>query len=471
MTNDKQFKEDGSAVLDTRPPFADGPPKQKPEQRVFLLLQGPQSPFFRRLGDALQRAGAQVIKVNFCGGDVLLWARRGALSYRGTENDWPLWVSRLMRERGVTDLLAFGLWRPRHWEAALLARQMGIRVFSLEEGYLRPNYITLEEGGNNGRSLLPHQPEDVSAMAAAAPDPPPPQQADNPLLTRFLYAMGNYHFGNVLFFPKFFHYHTHRPYCVVRELKGWFVRALKLLLGGERRYQRRWKRFDESQTPYFLFPLQLDADSQVRLYSPFSGMREAIGEVIASFARWADPELHLIVKNHPLDNGLIDYRNFVRNFARACGVEKRVHFLDIGLLDPFIRKIARFCGVERYIHFTEHNEAAAMTEKSRGLVVLNSTIGLAALQQGKPVYCVGRSIYAMPGLAQSEPFCQLKHFWANPAAPDLKLLEDFVKVVKTRALANGNFYSREGIAQAVHHSLERLGMSQPSPEETRKVGS
>ncbi|MBR5346429.1 MAG: hypothetical protein IK129_02175, partial [Deltaproteobacteria bacterium] len=139
MTSNEHFEESGAAALDKRPPLTDGNPKQEPGQRVFLLLQGPQSPFFRRLGDALQRAGAQVIKVNFCGGDVLLWARRGALSYRGSVSDWPFWVSRLMRERGVTDLLAFGIWRPLHWEAALLARQMGIRVFSMDEGYLRPN--------------------------------------------------------------------------------------------------------------------------------------------------------------------------------------------------------------------------------------------------------------------------------------------------------------------------------------------
>ena len=110
-----------------------------------------------------------------------------------------------------------------------------------------------------------------------------------------------------------------------------------------------------------------------------------------------------------------------------------------------------------------------MTGRIRGVVVLNSTMGLAALQQGKPVYCVGRSIYAMPGLAQAEPFCQLEDFWTDPVAPDPKLLEDFVKVVKTRALVNGNFYSREGIAQAVRHSLERLGMSQPSPQESPKA--
>ena len=52
--------------------------------RSFLLLQGPQSGFFRELAKGLREAGALVEKVNFCGGDVLLWGMGHAFCYRGT---------------------------------------------------------------------------------------------------------------------------------------------------------------------------------------------------------------------------------------------------------------------------------------------------------------------------------------------------------------------------------------------------
>lgn len=79
---------------------------------------------------------------------------------------------------------------------------------------------------------------------------------------------------------------------------------------------------------YFLFPLQLDSDSQVRRYSPFSGMKEAIAHVLTSFAHSAPKSMHLLIRNHPLDNGLINYRRYIRRFSHACGLEGRVHFVE-----------------------------------------------------------------------------------------------------------------------------------------------
>ena len=103
-------------------------------------------------------------------------------------------------------------------------------------------------------------------------------------------------------------------------------------------------------------------------------MKEAIACVLTSFARSAPADTHLIIRNHSLDNGLIDYAGFIASFAAACGISDRVHFIEGG-------------------------KAHQMMDKSLGVVVLNSTIGISALRQAKPVYCVGTSIYAKPGLA------------------------------------------------------------------------
>ena len=48
-------------------------PRTLPELsgRSFLLLQGPQSGFFRELAKGIREAGAIDEKVNYCGGDVL----------------------------------------------------------------------------------------------------------------------------------------------------------------------------------------------------------------------------------------------------------------------------------------------------------------------------------------------------------------------------------------------------------------
>ena len=183
---------------------------------------------------------------------------------------------------------------------------------------------------------------------------------------------------------------------------------------------------------YFLFPLQLDADSQVRRYSPYSGMKEAIACVLTSFARSAPADTHLIIRNHPLDNGLIDYAGFIASFAAACGISDRVHFIEGG-------------------------KAHQMMDKSLGVVVLNSTMGISALRQDRPVYCVGTSIYAMPGLAVNNAEMPLDAFWSHPRGPEAAAIADFERVLKTHALVNGNFYTQEGISTAIDGILQRLG--------------
>ena len=82
--------------------------------RTYLFLQGPHGSFFRELGLALQRAGHRVLRVNICGGDVVDWHSREAVWYQGRTTDWSGWIGDLMRREGVTDLLAFGDWRPLH---------------------------------------------------------------------------------------------------------------------------------------------------------------------------------------------------------------------------------------------------------------------------------------------------------------------------------------------------------------------
>lgn len=140
--------------------------------RYFLLLQGPQSHFFRRLADGLVKEGARVDKVNFCGGDRMLWGLgRRALDYTGTLYEWPEWIGHYYREEGVTDICLYGDWRPLHWEAVRLAYARGIRVWVFEEGYLRAGFSTLEENGVNGRSSLPVDPQDIREMAVGLPDP------------------------------------------------------------------------------------------------------------------------------------------------------------------------------------------------------------------------------------------------------------------------------------------------------------
>ena len=379
----------------------------------------------------MQGRGHDAYKVNMCGGDVFHWPLPRTLHWRGRHADWPQWVSGHMDRLGVTDLVLLGDWRPLHREAVLLARQRAIRVWVFEEGYLRPNNITLEEGGVNAASPLPRDAEGVRALAArlAHIQPETPSRADNPMWRRVAMTAWN-HVGNVLLWPIFHRYRTHRPYCIGRELIGWLPRWLMR----KRRHadsQRVLRAFHHHKLPYYFMPLQLDADSQIRRYSPFSGILESLAVVISDFSANAPKDSCLLIKNHPLDNGLINYRRYVRSLGAATGCSDRLRFVE---------------GVS----------TSSLINRCRGVVLCNSTVGLTALQAGKAVYCLGDAVFAMPGLAASGRDMPLSHFWSELPAPDASLLEDFLHVLRVTALIPGNFYSRSGIDDAVAATLRRM---------------
>lgn len=404
-------------------------PHPSANPRCFLFLQGPQSAFFRRLGRALKRLGHKVIKINFCGGDMLHWLKPDTRLYRGSSKRWNSWVAELMDREGVTDLLLFGDWRPLHREAVLLGEVRGVRLWVFEEGYLRPGYVTMEEGGINGSSKLPQTAEVIRELAVDLPEPEVPPRYPNPLRRRVLDAIG-YHVASGLLWPFFCRYRTHRPQNILRELVGWIPRYLSSN-ARKAHAARQLEEFLGRNLPFFFFPLQLDADSQVRRYSPFSGIRESIAFIVSNFTRNASADTHLLIKNHPLDNGLVSYAEYVADFARACGVGGRVHFVDSGDTDSILAY-------------------------ARGVVLLNSTLGLSALVKGLPVFCLGRSIYSLPGLAGDVTQLPLSEYWSAPPRPDMELVACFRRLLVHKALVPGNFYCAPGVYYCVARCLKRL---------------
>lgn len=401
--------------------------------KSFLFLQGPHGNFFRELGHQLLQKGHTIHRVNLCGGDWLDWHDKHAVCYRKKPYKWGKWIGDFMQKKKITDLLIFGDWRSLHQEAIAIAQVYNIRVWAFEEGYMRPSYITMEKNGVNGNSSLPKTFKELETcfnnirhddIALCEPVSLP-----NPISVRMTLAF-NYSATELLARPFFPWYKTHRPNGILKELTAWIFRLPKKHVR-RRDAINNMRKVYHSHKSYFLFPLQLDSDSQVRRYSPFGGVKEAIIYVISSFAIHAPKDTLLVIRNHPLDNGMINYKDFIRNFAFGCGVSERVFFVETG-------------------------NARLMLEKSNAVVVLNSTIGMSALRKGLPVYCVGTSIYSIPGLAVNKNQQRLEDFWNNPIMPQLEVLQKFETVVKHHALINGNFYSKEGIEFCLSECCERL---------------
>ena len=112
--------------------------------RNVLLLQGPVGPFFKKLATDLEKQGHNVVKVNLNGGDWFFYHGSNVLNFRDDTAVWPFWIESVMVGRQIDRIYLFGDCRSYHRQAITIARRLNIDVFVFEEGYIRPNYITLE---------------------------------------------------------------------------------------------------------------------------------------------------------------------------------------------------------------------------------------------------------------------------------------------------------------------------------------
>ena len=122
-------------------------------RREFLFLQGPPGPFFLELSRALDACDVGVHRINLSGGDCYDW-RGEATDYRGRMRDWPMFFDRFVRANKITDLVLFGDCRPMHQAALRMAQLRGVHIHVFEEGYIRPDWMTLERDGVNGRQSV-----------------------------------------------------------------------------------------------------------------------------------------------------------------------------------------------------------------------------------------------------------------------------------------------------------------------------
>jgi capsular polysaccharide export protein len=374
-----------------------------------LLLQGPLGPFFKRLSADLQNAGAQVHAVNFNGGD-WLFSPKGAINFHDKFEAWPSFFRKLLKTLHIDTVMLFGDCRPIHCVARTIASEEGINVEVFEEGYLRPDFITLERDGVNGYSPIPR-----SSIFYLNTSPAPTQEV-LPVGKTFswaaLYAVSYYAAATVLK-PWFRHYQHHRPLTMLDGLpwiRGYWRKFYYLL-----KERGMWRHLTTKlEKKYFLVPLQVHNDSQLKSHSDFDSVTEFIERVAASFSENAESEAHLVFKHHPMDRGYNDYSALIAKLAHQHGIKDRLHYIHDQHLPSLLRR-------------------------ALGVVTINSTVGMSALHHGAPLKVCGRAIYDMKGLTFSG---SLDDFWtgASSAPVDRELYKRFRDYVITHTQLNGSFY-------------------------------
>ncbi len=406
--------------------MASGPGRSlaQPSERHFLFLQGLPGPFFRRLATALHTDGHRCTRVAFSGGDLLDWGWRDCLPFRDRAEAWSAWLEHVLASRRVTDIILFGDCRPLHIAAHDVARRLGVPVHVFEEGYLRPYWVTLEQGGVNGYSALPRSGAALAALDAAIALDEPVVEVPNLFARRARESIAH-HTASVALSPLFRHFRGHRSASAVHETYAW-IRRWSRRMAERAATEAGLERIGDA--PYFLLPLQLDGDSQLTHHSPFAAMIAAVDAILASFADHAPGSVRLLVKRHPLDPDVCGWRGVVDARAAALGISERVVFIERGDLDTILMRAS-------------------------GVVTVNSTVGPLALRRAVPVLALGDAVYRIDGLTADVP---LDRFWSAPGSVSRARFDQFCRVLRATALVNGGFHSEQALDLLVRNAGARL---------------
>lgn len=388
--------------------------------RRFLFLQGPHGPFFSRLAARLDDLGHDTRRIGFNAGDAWFWHNRSTYTpYDGT--DWTVAL------QDTTDLILYGDSRPHHAAAITAAQGQGVTVHVFEEGYLRPYWATYERDGSNGNSQLMRL--CVADMAAALPpapraeNPPPGYWGD---MRQHVFYGALYHWF-VLFRNRGYTEAHHRPLSLGQET-ALYSRRLALMPFTALRRRRATKRILRGGYPFHVALMQLDHDANFREHSQFDSTENFIQTVLAAFAQSAPPEIHMVFKAHPLENGHAPHRVYIKSVANRLGLTGRVHYLRGGKL-------------------------AELLDHAIGAVTVNSTSAQQAAWRGLPIKVLGDAVYAKPEFTSAQ---SLTDFFAAPKTPDRDAYLTYRDYLLATSQVPGGYYASKSRAVLLDRATQAV---------------
>lgn len=406
------------------------------KEKVFLLLQGPASPFFSILAKEIKRNSSlcKILSINFNCGDWLFKFNcyDKCFNFNGSLDELPMFLSRIHREYRISDVFLFGDNRPIHCAAIKFFRNSDVKLYVFEEGYFRPFWITLEENGVNLNSSVPKAPSHFLEYEKLAHENYLKfEEFRCPFWKRAFYDVV-YHFSGMVNFIFFSNYKKHALDYAIVEYLGYAYKFIRLLFL-KKVDAKKVKFLVEGEKSFFIVPLQLNSDYQIRKNSTYNSMLDFLDEVVKSFAENADASNFLLVKAHPLEYSFLRYRRNIEFLCKKNGLnDKRVIFIENGDLEVIVKK-------------------------AKGMVTVNSTSAMIALENNCPVIALGGSIYNMPGLTY---YGKLDEFWNSFCLKtDRDLFYGFKRFVILETQVNGGFYCDKGIRIAVKNIVKKINFN------------
>jgi capsule polysaccharide modification protein KpsS len=387
-----------------------GKPRAK---RKILIVQGDWEAGMCRLALDLREAGHEVGKVLFCAPDFIYRAKglRTHL-YRRPLEEFGGWLRELARTEGYDTFFVYNHYRPYNQVAFDLAGEMNLGCFVFELGLIRPNCVTVFCRKSLPLPTLAREWETL--LDGGAPPEPvgtPPELCQVSTPAKLAAFCTNFFISRVTspLFPNF---------VDQREMKLWshFKHGVIHLW----RFIERGRdcEFDplfagEMAGNYFAVPLQVHSDTQISRCSDFKSIEQFIRMVVRSFEKFAPADSKLVFKVHPMDRGYKDYTDLIHGLDHRLGGDR--------------------------ILYVDRVHLPTLLANSRGVVNINSSVGLSGLVHHVPVIALGRAVYDLPELTHQDG---LDAFWQHAKAPKPQRVTQFVNLLLQTSQGRGTLSQR-----------------------------
>lgn len=410
--------------------------------RRILLLQGPVGPFFNHLQSALKDDGFDAWRVCFTAGDRFFAKRNKLITFRQGLEHWSGWLDQFLAHSDFDCIVLFGCERPIHSVACHLAKKRNIPVISLEEGYIRPGFVTVERGGNNRFSPLAGRlpPEDFEPSTVTKK-----QKKMSDSFSRMCWYGFKYYSLNLL--SGFSQRGTfHKKRSLGGEAFYWSRNLVRKILHQGKNFTTIEKLLEDNDKNFYIIPLQVTDDSQLRGAAGGWTNEKLIIATISSFANRATTEKRLVFKVHPLARGHSNHKKLIESLSLLHGISDRIDVIDTGSLGLLVRH-------------------------SVGMITINSTSGLSAIAHAIPLLVTGEAIYSGTVLTTTaKTKADFDAFWDSAVIPDRTLCTRYLSWLKTNSLRQGDFYAREGIPIAIAE-VTKVIVSTLSDEKIRSISA
>ncbi len=390
-----------------------GSEKPLARKRKVLIVQGDWEAGMSRLALDLKDAGHEVGKVFFCAPD-LIYKFRGIQThlFRRPLEDFDVWLRELMHAEGYDTFYLYNHYRPYNQVAWKLAAELDLGCYVFELGLIRPNCVTVF----SRKSLpLPTMAKAWDKLLAGGQIPKPaetPTELCQVSTPAKLVAFCTNFFLSRVTSPLFPNFVDQREMKLWSHFKHGVIHLWRFIERG------RDSELDplfagEMSGTYYAVPLQVHSDTQITMCSDFRSIEQFIKQVVRSFERHAPTDTKLVFKVHPMDRGYKDYMDLIAGLDHRLG-GGRILYVD-------------------RVHLP------TLLANSRGVVNINSSVGISGLVHHVPVITLGTAVYNLVNLTYQGG---LDAFWTQAEKPKPHRVRHFINLLLETSQGRGTLSQR-----------------------------